>query len=236
MWEWLAAPINPARAHEVGFAVAWHARSMTLAWAVLAPLAVLAARFLKVLPWQNWPQELDTQLWWRCHWIGQTAVLLLTVFGLGLILPHVQASSWHGRLGYGVIALTLLQIGLGVFRGTKGGPTAPAADGSPRGDHYDMTPWRIMFERVHKSLGYLLLALAVVTVTFGLWHANAPRWMWLAILLWWGVLAALSLRLQRKGWAVETYKAIWGPDPAHPGNQHAALNDLEDRNGNVRSG
>ena len=48
--EWLLAPIDQARAHEIGLGVAWHGRSMVLAWGVLAPLAVLIARFYKVLP------------------------------------------------------------------------------------------------------------------------------------------------------------------------------------------
>jgi hypothetical protein len=57
--DWLLAPIDATRAHEVGFAVSWHARSMVLAWAVLAPLAVVIARYFKVLPGQDWPRELD---------------------------------------------------------------------------------------------------------------------------------------------------------------------------------
>ncbi|MEO0830842.1 MAG: cytochrome b561 domain-containing protein [Pseudomonadota bacterium] len=219
MMEWLWAPIDAARGHEVGFAISWHGRTMVLAWGILAPLAVMAARFFKVLPWQHWPRELDSQLWWRSHWLGQSAVLLLTVFGIGLVLDGKLGDSLHGRLGYAVLVLTLAQIALGVFRGSKGGPTAPAADGSLHGDHYDMTPWRLMFELVHKSTGYALLALAGVTIVLGLWDANAPRWMWIGLAGWWIALAGLSLTLQRKGHAVDTYQAIWGPGEEHPGNQ-----------------
>ncbi len=221
MWEWIASPVDPSRIHAVGFAVSWHGRSMVLAWSVLAPLAVIGARFLKILPWQDWPRELDNQLWWRGHWMGQAIVLLLTVFAIGLVLGATggRGPTWHGAFGLGLLALLLLQVGLGVFRGSKGGPTAPARDGSTRGDHYDMTRWRRVFEATHKALGYALLGLAAVTILLGLWQANAPRWMWALIVAWWAALALLAVVLQRRGWAADTYEAIWGPDPAHPGNR-----------------
>ncbi|WP_254449120.1 cytochrome b561 domain-containing protein [Thalassococcus sp. S3] len=233
MWEWLAHPIDTGRAHEVGLAVSWHGRAMFIAWAGLAPLAILVARFLKVLPWQDWPRELDNQFWWRSHWIGQGMVFVLSILGLVLILSHQgSGAGLHGTLGYLVIGGALLQILLGLLRGTKGGPTALAPDGSPRGDHYDMTPRRRIFEAVHKSLGYLVLITAAATVLHGMWLANAPRWMWGCTVLLWLAFAALFVWLQRRGWAVDTYHAIWGPDPMHPGNRPA-----KDRTGgqNVRS-
>ncbi len=218
--EWLLAPIDPARVHEVGTALSWHGRAMVLGWGILAPLAVLIARFFKVLPRQDWPRELDTKFWWRSHWMGQSVVFLLSVFGLALVLP----ADWsrlglHGWLGYAVLALLVLQVGLGIFRGSKGGPTAPASDGSWRGHHYDMTPWRRAFEALHKSLGYGVLALAAITILAGLWAANAPIWMWLALAIWWPALILVFLAFQRRGMAVDTYQAIWGDDPDHPGNR-----------------
>lgn len=221
--DWLLAPIDATRAHEVGFAVSWHARSMVLAWAVLAPLAVVIARYFKVLPGQDWPRELDRQFWWRSHWMGQGIVVSLSLFGLGLILGSAKGGTLHGVLGYVLLALMAVQVVFGVFRGSKGGPTAPGHDGSLRGDHYDMTPWRVMFEWCHKLLGYLALGLSVAVVTMGLWLANAPVWMWLAIGLWWGTLIAAVIVLQAKGRAIDTYQAIWGPDPTHPGNRRAPI-------------
>ncbi|MEL6588208.1 MAG: cytochrome b561 domain-containing protein, partial [Pseudomonadota bacterium] len=220
MWEWLLSPIDAARAHEVGFAISWHARAMVLAWGVLAPVAVIIARFFKVLPGQDWPRELDSMAWWRTHWIGQSFVAALTLAGLMLVLPtDWSAMSWHNWLGYGVIGGVVAQILLGLFRGSKGGPTAPAPDGSLHGHHYDMTPWRRKFEALHKSLGYGVIALAMVTILLGLWKANAPVWMWLALAVWWPALLAVFVMLQRRGMAVDTYQAIWGNDPSHPGNQ-----------------
>lgn len=242
MWEWLLAPIDPSRAHDVGFAVSWHARSMVLGWGVLAPLAVLIARFFKVLPSQKWPQELDSTFWWRSHWIGQSAVFLLTMIGVALVLPSdFQSMSLHNWMGYGVVALVLVQVGLGVFRGSKGGPTARAADGTTAGHHYDMTPWRRMFETLHKTLGYSVLVLAAATILLGLWKANAPVWMWISLVLWWSTLVLAFVALQQRGMAVDTYQAIWGDDPSHPGNRLPPpgwgvrrLNDKNDGGADVR--
>lgn len=219
MMDWLLSPIDATRGHDVGFAVSWHARSMVLAWGVLAPVAVLIARYFKVLPGQDWPRKLDNQIWWRAHWMGQGLVVLLSLFGLGLILAVSQDAGLHGLLGYTLLCLMGIQILVGIFRGSKGGPTAPAPDGSFRGDHYDMTPWRVMFEWTHKILGYAALTLSSVVILAGLWRANAPRWMWIVILGWWAVLLIVTVILQRQGRAVDTYQAIWGPDPKHPGNR-----------------
>ncbi|MEM8786705.1 MAG: cytochrome b561 domain-containing protein [Pseudomonadota bacterium] len=221
--EWLFSPIDPSRAHEVGAAISWHGRMMVLAWGILAPLAVLVARFFKILPGQDWPRELDSHVWWRSHWIGQSAVAVLTVGGLILVWLNGRGPiSLHTALGYAIVLLLLAQVLLGLLRGSKGGPTAPARDGSLRGHHYDMTPWRRAFEALHKSLGYGLLGLAVVALLSGLWKANAPVWMWAAIGFWWAALALAFWALQKRGMAVDTYQAIWGDDPSHPGNRRPA--------------
>lgn len=222
IWDWLLAPVDPARAHEVGVAMSWHARVMVLGWGIVAPMSVLVARFFKVLPGQDWPRDLDSKVWWRCHWISQAGVLLLSLFGLVLILSSHQNTglAWgHRLLGYMVIALGLSQGLSGLLRGSKGGPTDPRPDGSWSGDHYDMSTHRLVFEKVHKSCGYLTLGLAVPAILTGLWAANAPNWMWVFLVgLWAGLLVAAAI-LQMSGRAVDTYQAIWGPDPVHPGNR-----------------
>ena len=38
---------------------------LSLAWAVLAPCGILAARFLKLWPGQDWPDRLDHPGWWQ---------------------------------------------------------------------------------------------------------------------------------------------------------------------------
>jgi hypothetical protein len=107
-----------------------------------------------------------------------------------------------------------VQVVAGWLRGSKGGPT----DTTLRGDHYDMTRKRLAFERLHKGLGWLAVLVAAGMVVSGLILVDAPRWMLLGLCCWWLALAAAFAVLQKNGWAIDTYQAIWGPDPAHPGN------------------
>jgi hypothetical protein len=121
-------------------------------------------------------------------------------------------------MGWTVMALGWLQVLGGLLRGTKGGPTDSRAVGLA-GDHYLMTPRRVAFERLHKIGGYVALVLALAVIPLGLALADAPRWMWLVIGGWWLVLAVAAVRLQQLGRCLDTYQAIWGPDPALPGNR-----------------
>ncbi|WP_299679219.1 cytochrome b561 domain-containing protein [uncultured Roseobacter sp.] len=222
MWEWLLAPMDAARDHNVGWHLSWHARIMVLAWGVLVPLGIFTARYFKIAPGQDWPQTLDHHFWWNTHRICQYSAFALMLLGLWLILtapPMATLPGPHWFLGWSVVALGLVQILGGLFRGTKGGPTEPGPDGSWRGDHFDMTPRRKAFEYLHKSAGYTALLLSVATIFSGLWQANGPNWMWLTLVMWWGGLIGLSVVLQRRGMAIDTYQAIWGPDPKLPGNQ-----------------
>jgi hypothetical protein len=224
MIEWLLAPIDSIRPHLIAHSVAWHGRMMVLAWGVLLPVGILAARFFKITSRQDWPRQLDNKAWWYTHNALQYSGAALVIAG-ALYVERSTAllSSYHALLGWSVVVLTIAQIVGGLLRGSKGGPTAPSKDGSLRGDHYDMTLRRRVFERVHKSLGYVAVVLALAALATGLWHANAPRWMWLVLAAWWLLLAVMGLRWQRQGRAVDTYQAIWGPDPSHPGNRDAPI-------------
>lgn len=227
--DYLLAPASGAATHEIAAATAWHGRLMVLAWAVLLPLGFVLARYYKVTPGQDWPRVLDNPFWWNGHRLTQYLGVGLMTVAVTLIwsgcpgrwpcLP--EDTDAHSLLGYAVFALGWTQIVLGLARGTKGGPTDPNADPAEpatwRGDHYDMTPRRVAFEWAHKLLGYAALALSVLAIVTGLVRADAPRWMLLSVGLWWLVLAAWSVRLERAGRNVDTYQAIWGPDPGHPG-------------------
>lgn len=224
MWEWLLEVIDISRPEAANPYILWHGRLMVLAWGILSPMAVLIARFGKILPHQKWPEELDNRLWWRCHWIIQTMAVAFSLIALALVwFEGINASAIHHYFGYAVIVLAVQQALFGLFRGSKGGPTAPDKNGTWRGDHYDMTPWRIQFEKWHKSLGYITLLLVVFSIVTGLWLANAPHWMWLVIILWWLFLVGVFVVLQRKGRAYDTYQAIWGAGAEHPGNQREPI-------------
>lgn len=219
---WLTSPVDPARIHLVDPMISWHARLMVLAWVIIAPVAVLAARFFKIMPGQDWPRVLDNPLWWHIHKRGQIAVGVLTFLAACLAWGATYAGDpapRHRLLGYLLLTLVALQVCSGFLRGTKGGPTARASDGSLRGDHFDMTPRRLVFEAFHKLVGYSVLALSAVVITLGLDAANAPRWMWIAIFGWWALMILTFAVLQVSRGAADTYQAIWGSDPSYPGNR-----------------
>lgn len=196
----------------------WHARLMVAAWAVLLPLGALVARFFKVTAKQNWPQQLDNRSWWNAHrllqYVGVFIMLTGAVIAWGRGSHATIGSTLHAYLGWSVIALGIVQVLAGWFRGSKGGPT----EAQLRGDHYDMTVHRLWFERVHKFGGWLAVLLAVATIMLGLIVADAPRWMVVTLVAWWLTLIGVGIYLQRAGRCIDTYQAIWGPDPTHPGN------------------
>ena len=223
MFDWLMEPIDAARAHDLGWNLKWHGRFMVVAWGILVPFGVIAARFLKRMPHRSGAALVVNLLWWRTHLFAQVSALCLMGVGLWLVLMRATVatsgtgSMWlHHALGWAILGLGAMQGLSGLFRGSKGGPDDPR--GSIRGDHYDMTRRRLIFERVHKTLGYSALALSAWAVLTGMWQANAPHWMWILIPGWWLSLAATFLWLTQRVMVVDTYRALWGPDPYHPGN------------------
>ncbi len=66
---------------------------MVLSWSVFLPLGMLAARYFKVTPGQDWPRVLDNKLWWRTHlWCQSADVAAMT----GDRVP-VQTEAVDGR-------------------------------------------------------------------------------------------------------------------------------------------
>lgn len=219
LWHWLSLPLSGTSTHFLEPGIYWHARLMVLAWGVMLPLGALTARYFKVLRTQKWPATLDNTWWWHTHRALQWGGMGLATLGLYLVWRHqagfATPAHLHTVAGWALMALGWVQILGGLLRGSKGGPTAEVL----RGDHYDMTPHRIWFERLHKALGWLSVLLSVAVLLAGLALADAPRWMPVLLCLWWASLAALTWRWQTQGRCIDTYQAIWGPDTRHPGNQ-----------------
>lgn len=229
---WLLTPISGAAEHHIDMAVAWHGRFMVLAWAILAPILVIIARFYKVKPRQDWPRVLDNPFWMITHrrlghWVG--AIMLLGL--LAILLSGGSGLPWrtlHTSLGWIVVVLSCAHIASSWYRGTHGGPMNPFTrqlkppEQWP-GDHFDMTRRRIVFEYVHKSVGYLLLGLVVVVIASGLDAADAPRWMPVAIALWWLACLGAFVRFQIEGRSIDTYQAIWGLDERLAGNRRKPI-------------
>lgn len=219
MIDWLQTPLSGSNEHSIAPWAFWHARTMVLGWAILLPLGALLARFFKVTRSQNWPAELDSKAWWHGHLALQYAGV--AAVSVGVVLSFNQgeqanlATQLHAWAGWGLFAAVWVQVIAGWLRGSKGGPT----DIALRGDHYDMTRRRLVFEHLHKSLGWLAVMVAVGVMVSGLLLVDAPRWMLLVLCVWWLALAIAFTLLQRRGLAIDTYQAIWGPDPIHPGNR-----------------
>jgi hypothetical protein len=193
---------------------------MVLAWTVLLPLGILVARYFKVMPGQPWPAQLDNRRWWHAHLVLQVLGVLCMSAAVALVWGKTRRTgfgeSLHTTLGWLVILLGWTQMLGGYLRGTKGGPSQP-------GDHFDMTRRRVIFEWLHKLSGYAAVALGVAVTGLGLARADAPLWMWWVLALWWMLLLMVAVRLQRAGRCIDTYQAIWGPDPCHPGNSRGVI-------------
>lgn len=222
MLDWILQPWSGAAGHVIAPEVVWHARLMVLSWAVLIPVAVLWARFWKIAPGQDFPRILDDKRWWHGHRSLQILAVLLSIVAVVLVWksePQRDATAVHRYLGWSVFVAGLWQLFHAMARGTKGGPT----DTAMRGDHFDMTSKRIVFERIHKLLGWFALVVAIATVVTGLIMSDAPRWMFAGLGAWWLLLVIAFVRWQRAGRAVDTYQAIWGIDHALPGMKRAPI-------------
>jgi hypothetical protein len=216
---WLTTPLSGADSAELPPWVYWHARLMALGWSVLLPLGMLVARFFKVMPGQDWPNEVERLTWWRAHLALQISGVVIMSLGLAMILGRAflstAAAGFHHALGWIIVAIGWIQVLGGAVRGSKGGPT----DVDMRGDHYDMTARRVVFEYVHKYAGWLAALLALVATALGLIIVDAERWIALLLGLWWLLLIGAFIAFQRAGRCIDTYQALWGPDPIHPGNR-----------------
>jgi hypothetical protein len=203
-----------------------HAVLMMAAWLVLLPAGALVARFCKVTPRQNWPHRLDNLLWWRLHRLLQYSGVACALVGLCVAFRatgRLPLDLVHVQIGLTVIVLAILQIVSTWFRGSKGGPTGEGADPRRpetwRGDHYDMTLRRRLFEGWHKTCGWWAIILAPLAVLLGLALLDWPVLLCCLAVVCAVIAASLATLLARAARGINTYQAIWGPDRRHPGNR-----------------
>jgi hypothetical protein len=190
---------------------------MVLSWTILLPLGMLAARYFKIWPGQDWPRQLDNKIWWFLHYRLQSLGVALMTLAVVFIKVSGAAPSgwlfWHAILGWTICVVGWVQYAGGLLRGSKGGPT----DARMSGDHFDMSRRRVIFEHVHKSLGWIVLPLVWAATAIGLVALDAPRWMAIVLVVWWVGYLSAFLGLQRAGRCIDTYQAIWGPSSDLPG-------------------
>ncbi len=236
---WLLDPLRAGITQAISESDRLHGLLMTLAAGVMVPLAVLLARYFKVLPGQDWPRQLNRRTWWIAHLGLAYASLAVFVVAVYIVLKEMyltpdddagvrHLANPHGWLGWLALLMLFAVIFNGWQRGSTGGPGKPAPGTlgplhGVAGDHYDMTARRRWFERTHKMLGYLLLGLLFVALISGLWQVNASRGLLLGLGAWWLALLLVAWRWERQGRCIDGYQAIWGPGMAHPGNRIPAL-------------
>ena len=197
----------------------WHGAMMAVAWLVLFPAGVIVARFYKVRPGQDFPAVLDDPVWWNTHRITQSLGTALAAIAVWLAYDALGRVDWplrHVQLGAVALALLATQMVSPLLRGTKGGPTDPHADPADpltwRGDHYDMTLRRRLFEAWHKKFGYVAMAVAVAAVWTGIDTAGLGSWWKIAIVLAASVFVGAFVGLTRGHRRVTTWVAIFGPE------------------------
>ena len=198
----------------------WHGAMMAVAWLVLIPAGGIVARFYKVRLTQDYPAQLDDRFWWDTHRIVQSTGAALAALAVWWAYDaRGEVIDWqvgHVQLGIVALGLCALQMLSPLLRGSKGGPTDTYADPADpltwRGDHYDMTLQRRLFEAWHKKAGYAAMAVALAALWTGIETAGLPDW-WKG-----GILAAVAVfglcfaRLTRQWRRVDTWLAIWGPN------------------------
>ncbi|WP_131118801.1 cytochrome b561 domain-containing protein [Lichenihabitans psoromatis] len=213
----LSAAVIMWRADVLPPIMAVHAALMIVSWGCLLPLGGLVARYFKVMPAQPFPDVVDHPFWWNCHralqYVGATLATVAVLVILRDVGGHV--GTVHGVCGLVVMVFAWLQVLSPLLRGTKGGPTDSGAEAAIastwRGDHYDMSLRRRLFETWHKTIGWGLLVLAQITIILGADLAGSPDWLCilLAVSMMAIVLAILDSHI--RGRWVDTHAALWGP-------------------------
>ena len=107
--DWLLLPLINLGEKTIPDNIAWHGRIMVLAWGVAMPIALLLARYYKVTPRQNWPQELDNRFWWDGHRLLNYATVAFSIAGASLVWSTTYysgaARDLHACLGWSIVFL-----------------------------------------------------------------------------------------------------------------------------------
>ena len=165
-----------------------HGILMTIAWALMVPLAILSAVWLKpgtdarCCGMLRPAVEVDTtqpQVWFTIHWRLQLAafVLATAAFVLALIFTDLAPPATpHATLGLVVYVLMAVQVGAGLMRPHKPKPEQPTSGSAPYADAQGApqgTCLRTVWEAQHRITGALLPLLAIIALVTGYLVFNA---------------------------------------------------------------
>lgn len=207
----------------------YHAVLMYVVWMGLVPLCVTIMRFHKPPPSEKGIRR-DVSLrhreWWffSVHKYGLFLAMAVVLAGTAVAFwaSGGFSGSVHACLGALTVAMGLGQILSSQMRGTRGGRYRVGADPDDpatwRGDQYDHTPKRRLFEAVHKTCGYFTLICAFAAVGSGLMQYAMPVLTGVVVLTGLGWLAAWVL-YDFRGRAYDGYRVAHGYGLEHPYNK-----------------
>lgn len=213
------------------FEVHWnyHALLMVFVWVVLVPFCITVMRFHKPPPSEKGIRR-DVSLWnpewwfFSVHKYGLFFAMFLCLAGAAVAFTASGgfSGSVHAWFGTLTVLLGVGQIISSQMRGTRGGKYRDGANPDDpstwRGDQYDRTPKRRMFEAVHKTCGYFTVLFAFGSVGSGLMQFNMPVLTVLFLIICFAWLAVWTI-YQFKGRDYDGYRVAHGYGLEHPYNK-----------------
>lgn len=208
----------------------YHAILMFVIWLIFVPLSIIAIRYGKPRPTPYGIREKlelsNASQWWQFFvhkYMLYTAISLLLAGTAGAILVSRGFSgSVHSLFGIGTVILACLQVGSAWLRGTHGGryycKNDPDDPSTWKGDHFDMTLRRRLFEAFHKNVGYFACFFAVGAVASGLMQFPMPA-LTVIMMATGFVIITVCVVLEYMDRRYDTYRSVFGTDPDHPFNK-----------------
>lgn len=144
-----------------------HGACAFAAWGVLTPIAV-AASLLQAFVF---PEKLNGALWFQIHRAFNSLTFALTVVAFALAVSGYQQTgrahfnAAHQIAGLVIFIAVTLQVLGGIFR-----PHAPPKEGAGQGQGgpHKKTQTRFVWEVLHKSMGYGILAVGFWQIQSGI--------------------------------------------------------------------
>ena len=207
----------------------YHAILMVAIWVFLVPLCITVIRYGKPRPTEFGIRTkisiTNPEWWWfSFHKYGLFLAILFSILGalVALVVSGGFSGTVHAIFGILTVIMGCLQVISAMLRGTHGGKYYNNADVNDpstwRGDHYDRTTRRRLFEAYHKTTGYFTSFCALGAVGSGLMQYPMPTLTWLVFILAFAFLAAwIYLEFLERRY--DGYRAVHGYGLEHPYNK-----------------
>ena len=210
-----------------------HAVLMVTIWVVLVPLCITVIRYGKPKPTEFGIQTkiriTNLKWWWYSfHKYGLFLAIFLSLVGaaVALVVSGGFSGTVHAMFGVLTVVMGCLQVISAMLRGTHGGKYYNNADledpSTWRGDHYDRTTRRRIFEAYHKTTGYFTAFCALGAVGSGLMQFPMPILTWMVFIVSF-VFLAIWIYLEFLERRYDGYRAVHGYGMEHPYNKEREL-------------